>query len=129
MRPARKLGIGLALIAVAIGAVAYSGIRSAAVYYLTPSEFAARPDLHAARVRLAGRVAPGSVERVEGRVVGFRLTDGATAFPVRYEGPLPDLFAEEREVLVEGRLDGNRLVATRVMTTHPTEYKEGPPGR
>lgn len=129
MRASRKLTIGLALIAVAIGAVAYSGIRSAAVYYLTPTEFAARPDLHSAQVRLAGRVAPGSVERVEGRVVGFRITDGATAFHVRYEGPLPDLFAEEREVLVEGRLDGGVLLAARVMTTHPTEYKEGPPGR
>ena len=126
MKASRKLAVGLTIIAVAIAVVAYSGIRSAVVYYLTTTEFAARPDLKDAQVRLAGRVVAGSVRRAGGRVVGFRISDGATALDVRYDGPLPDLFAEEREVLVEGHLDGAVLAATRVMTTHPTEYKEGP---
>lgn len=129
MRASRKLAIGLGMITLAIGALAYSGIRSATVYYLTPTEFAARPDLRSAQVRLAGRVVPGSIWRLGGQVVGFELSDGATALPVSYDGPLPDLFAEEREVLVEGRLSGGRLLATRVMTTHPTEYQERSPGR
>lgn len=129
MKASRKLALGLAAIAVALGAVAYSGIRSAAVYYLTPSEFAGRADLRDAQVRLAGRVVPGTVRRVDGRVVGFRITDGAAALDVHYDGPLPDLFAENRDVLVEGRLAGESLRATRVMTTHPTEYKEGTPGQ
>ncbi|HEV8353420.1 MAG TPA: cytochrome c maturation protein CcmE [bacterium] len=125
MTPSRKLAVGLAVIAVAIAIVAYNGIRSAAVYYLTPSEFAARPDLAHAQVRLAGTVVPGSLVRADGRVTGFRITDATTAVAVRYDGPLPDLFAEGREVLVEGRLaaDG-ALDATQVITTHPTEYKE-----
>jgi cytochrome c-type biogenesis protein CcmE len=129
MKASRKLALGLAVIIVAVGAVAYSGIRSAAVYYLTPTEFAGRADLRGAQVRLAGRVVPGSVRRIDGRVVGFRITDGATVLDVHYDGPLPDLFAENRDVLVEGRLGGASLNATRVMTTHPTEYKEGTPGR
>lgn len=129
MRASRKLVVGLAVIVAAIAAVAYSGIRSAAVYYLTPTEFGARPDLKDAQVRLAGRVGAGTVRRAGGRVVGFAISDGTTALDVRYDGPLPDLFAEEREVLVEGRLEGAVLAATRVMTTHPTEYKEGPPQR
>lgn len=129
MKASRKLAIGLAVIAVAIGVVAYSGIRSAAVYYLTPTEFVGRSDLRDAQVRLAGRVAPGSMRRADGHIVGFRITDGATMIDVRYDGPLPDLFAEGRDVLVEGRLEGESLRATRVMTTHPTEYKEGTPGR
>jgi len=124
-----KLLVGLAVIVTAIAAVAYSGIRSAVVYYLTPTELAARPELAQATVRLAGRVVAGSVRRVEGKVTGFRLSDGTTALDVRYNGPLPDLFAERREVLVEGRMEGATLEATRVMTTHPTEYKEGSPGR
>lgn len=127
MTASRKLGLGLAVIAVAIGVVAYNGIRSAAVYYLTPSEFAARPDLASARVRLAGTVVPGSLRHADGRVVGFHITDGTSALGVRYDGPLPDLFAEGREVLVEGRLAaGGILEASQVITTHPTEYKEGP---
>lgn len=131
MRASRKLAIGLAAIAVAIGFVAYTGIRSATVYYLTTTEFAARPDLRNAQVRLAGRIVRGSVARQEGRVVGFQITDGTTAFDVLYDGPLPDLFAEGGEVLVEGRLEsgGGALRATRVMTTHPTEYQERSPRR
>lgn len=130
MKPGRKLAVGLSVIAVAIGVVAYAGIRSAAVYYLTPTEFAGRPDLKTAQVRLAGTVVAGSIQRSEGRVVGFRITDGTTTVDVRYDGPLPDLFAEGREVLVEGRLTGaGALAAARVMTTHPAEYKEGKPRR
>ena len=86
-----------------------------------------RADLKDAQLRLAGRVVAGTVRRAGGRVVGFAISDGTTAIDVRYDGPLPDLFAEEREVLVEGRLEGAALAATRVMTTHPTEYQEGPP--
>lgn len=127
MSASRKLAVGLAVIIAGIGAVAYSGIRSAAVYYLTPTEFAGRADLAQAQVRLAGRVEAGSIRADAGRVTGFRISDGTTAIDVRYDGPLPDLFAEGRDVLVEGRLQGDVLAATRVMTTHPTEYKEAPP--
>ena len=126
MRASRKLAAGLIVIAAAIAAVAYAGIRSAAVYYLTPTEFTARADLRTVQVRLAGSVVPGSIRSQDGRVVGFRISDGATALEIAYDGPLPDLFGEGREVLVEGRLAGSGLAATRVMTTHPTEYKEGP---
>lgn len=127
MKASRKLAVGLAVIVAGIGAVAYSGIRSAAFYYLTPTELAGRADLRQAQVRLAGRVEPGTIRADGGRVTGFRISDGTTGLDVRYDGPLPDLFAEGREVLVEGRLQGDALAATRVMTTHPTEYKEAPP--
>ncbi|HLA24341.1 MAG TPA: cytochrome c maturation protein CcmE [bacterium] len=126
MRASRKLAAGLIVIAAALAAVAYAGIRSAAVYYLTPTEFAARADLRTAQVRLAGSVVPGSIRSQGGQVVGFRISDGATMLEIAYDGPLPDLFGEGREVLVEGRLAGSTLAATRVMTTHPTEYKEDP---
>ncbi len=125
MSASRKLAVGLAVIAVAIGVVAYNGIRSAAVYYLTPTEFAARPDLANALVRLAGTVVPGSVLRSGGRISGFTISDNKTLMRVRYDGPLPDLFAEGREVLVEGRLAPDAVLdATQVITTHPTEYRE-----
>src|SRR3990172_2446572 len=125
MRASRKLAAGLIVIAAALAAVAYAGIRSAAVYYLTPTEFATRADLRTVQVRLAGSVVPGSIRLQDGRVVGFLISDGATRLEIAYDGPLPDLFGEGREVLVEGRLAGSGLGATRGMTTHPTEDKEG----
>lgn len=129
MKPTRKLLIGSAVIVFSLAFAAYQGARSSLVYYLTPTEFGRRPDLRAARVRLAGRVAVGSLAKVDG-VARFTITDGITPYHVRFAGPLPDLFAEDREVLVEGRLDAaGMLIASQVITTHPVEYKEQHPDR
>ncbi|MGQ0550387.1 MAG: cytochrome c maturation protein CcmE [Armatimonadota bacterium] len=125
----RKLVVGGAVIVAALAFAAYQGVRSSMVYYLTTSEFAARPDLRAARVRLAGRVDAGSVEK-SGGAVRFAITDGITLYRVVFSGPLPDLFAEGRQILVEGRLDaGGVLEASQVISTHPVEYKEKYPDR
>jgi cytochrome c-type biogenesis protein CcmE len=130
MIPARrKLVLGAAAIALSLGFVAYRGARSSIVYYLTPTEFAGRPGLREARVRLAGRVVAGSVRRSDGEA-RFSVTDGATRYRVRYAGALPDLFADDRPVLVEGRLgEDGVFAATQVITTHPVEYKEKHPDR
>ncbi len=125
----RKLLVGGAVIVAALAFAAYQGVRSSMVYYLTTSEFAARPELRMARVRLAGRVDAGSVERSEG-ISRFAITDGVTLYRVHYAGPLPDLFAEGRQVLVEGRLDARGAIeASGVISTHPVEYKEKYPER
>jgi cytochrome c-type biogenesis protein CcmE len=124
----RKLIIGGAVIVLALAFAAYQGVRSSMVYYLTPTEFAGRPELGLARVRLAGTVEAGSVQKSEG-IARFVLTDGRTSYQVRFAGPLPDLFAEGRQVLVEGRLDAGVLQASQVISTHPVEYKEKYPDR
>ncbi|HET8680198.1 MAG TPA: cytochrome c maturation protein CcmE [bacterium] len=125
----RKLIVGGAVIVLSLGFVAYQGVRSSIVYYLTPTEFAGRPELRQAKVRLAGRVDGGSVAKSTGEA-RFAITDGITRYDVRFAGPLPDLFAENRQVLVEGRLDtGGIFVASQVISTHPVEYKEKYPDR
>lgn len=128
MTARRKLLVSGALVVAALAVAAYQAMRSAAVYYLTPAEFAGRPDLHGARVRLAGTVQPGSVTTGDGRVQ-FTLAEGTAAYRVEFAGPLPDLFAEGRQVLVEGRLAGGVFQATQVISTHPTEYRERYPER
>jgi cytochrome c-type biogenesis protein CcmE len=119
----RKLLVASAVVVLALGFVAYQGVRSSMVYYLTPTEFKHKPELLHARVRMAGKVVVGSVAKSEGEV-RFEITDGITPYRVRYAGPLPDLFAEGREVLVEGRMDRDGLLqASQVISTHPPEYK------
>lgn len=123
MSTRRKLLIASAIVVLSLGFVAYQGVRSSMVYYLTPTEFKRKPELLHARVRMAGRVVAGSVAKAEGEV-RFEITDGITPYRVRFTGPLPDLFAEGREVLVEGRMDQAGLFqATQVISTHPPEYK------
>jgi cytochrome c-type biogenesis protein CcmE len=123
MSTKRKLLIGSAIVVLALGFAAYQGVRSSMVYYLTPTEFRDKAELRHQKVRMAGRVVTGTVARAEG-VARFEITDGITPYRVRFAGVLPDLFAEGREVLVEGRLDGDGvLVASQVISTHPQEYK------
>lgn len=127
--PRRKLILGMAVVVAALAFVAYQGARSSMVYYLTPTEFASRPDLSGAKVRLAGRVVRGTVAKADG-AARFEITDGVTPFRVHFTGALPDLFAEGTQVLVEGRLDAERVIqATQVISTHPVEYKEKHPDR
>ena len=38
-------------------------------------------------------------------------------------GVLPDMFAEGREVIVEGRWDGGGLAARQIMTSCPSKYE------
>ncbi len=130
MIPARrKLLAGGAIIVLGLAFAAYQGARSSLVYYLTTSEFAARTELRAARVRIAGRVAEGSVVRFGGES-RFVIADEAARLEVRYRGPLPDLFAEGKDVLVEGRLASDGVLqASQVISTHPVEYKEKRPRR
>jgi len=125
----RKLVLGAAVIVLSLGFVAYQGARSSIVYYLTPTEFSGRPELAHARIRLAGRVVAGSIQKAGGETQ-FAIADGAVRYPVRYAGVLPGLFADDRQVLVEGRLDRDGVFqATQVITTHPVEYKEKHPDR
>lgn len=86
-------------------------------------------------------VTPDRPIRVKGNVVaGTYLTEqgstehrfsiagaqGEAAMPVYYNGPMPDVFAEGREVVVEGfrRADGT-LEATEVIAKCPSKYEGG----
>jgi len=49
--------------------------------------------------------------------------------PVHYQGVLPDMFAEGRDVIVEGRYDaGGALAAKTLMTSCPSKYEPEKPG-
>ena len=108
-----------AMITVVLGA-AYlltTSMQTSAVYYLTVSELRERaPALQTQSVRVAGNVAPGSVEKIDGGLaIRFIVEDAGGSFPVYYSGaPVPDIFGEEVDVVVEGKLqpDGTFVAHT-----------------
>ena len=75
-------------------------------------------------IRAGGMVKEGSVQRGQDLAVEFVLTDHAgSEFSVRYAGILPDLFREGQGILVQGKLDANRLlVAQEVLAKHDENY-------
>lgn len=134
----RKWRFALAA-AILVGAVVYlmyTGVSQTATYYLTVEEFEARrPTLEGEGVRVAGRVAPGSVQRrltPQGDELRFFLgdftTDGSATklkLAVHYVGVVPDMFKEEggSDVIVEGRFEGGVLRAHSVLTSCPSKYE------
>ncbi len=85
-------------------------------------------------VRVAGRVGTGSMNwnpkdlHLQFMLSSFKEGEPVHAVPVRYQGILPDMFAEGRDVIVEGRYSHeNILEAKTIMTSCPSKYEAEKP--
>ena len=129
------------LIVLSLAYLVYGGIQQGATYWVTVGELrqrahasissspaAGRPALPS-RVRLGGTVAAGTVRwDAAHQHLAFVITDGANTLPVRYSGVVPDIFAEGRQVVVEGGVarDG-AFDATTLLAKCPTKYNPADP--
>lgn len=109
MRARTKFIVGAVLISGTVGFLMTSGIKETGVYFLTPSELAAKvavdPSLHNVGIKMGARVVHGSITRdVASQTITFEVTDGRQTYPVVYRGLAPDTFTDDVEVVVEGRL-------------------------
>jgi cytochrome c-type biogenesis protein CcmE len=124
----RRFVIGAAIIVAAVSYLVYTGIRETSVYYLTIDEFLARREAVAGEgLRVAGRVGSKSIDwnpatlDLKFRLANFEDDDGV---PVIYNGVLPDMFAEGRDVIVEGTYDRDGSFRARtLLTACPSKYE------
>jgi cytochrome c-type biogenesis protein CcmE len=126
-----KFGVGIGVIVVALGALAWLGYGESKTYYHTIAELQILqgPALHQ-RMRIGGTVEPGSIRRGSGRV-DFVLLGEGKQLPVSYTGsdPLPDTFVDKSQALVEGRPgpDG-QFIAEHVQAKCASKYEAAPDG-
>jgi cytochrome c-type biogenesis protein CcmE len=123
-----RFAIGAAIIVAAVSYLVYTGIRETSVYYLTIDEFLSQRDAVANEgIRVAGRVGAESVRWNPSTLdLSFRLAsfDGHDGVDVTYNGVLPDMFAEGRDVIVEGTyLPAGTLHARTLLTSCPSKYE------
>ncbi|MEZ4466274.1 MAG: cytochrome c maturation protein CcmE [bacterium] len=123
-----RLVVGLVLL-VGVFYLLVNSMMSSGAYFVSVAEATARPLDQGRPIRVKGTVVPGSYHHEEGSTVhAFRVKDkeGAAELGVYYDGPMPDVFAEGREVVVEGprRADGV-LAATEVTAKCPSKYEGG----
>ena len=109
----------VALIAVLV--VLMANLSSSLVYYNTPAEVEAR-EVDDSRLRLAGRVTPGSVVEREA-AVAFVVEDCDTSVAVIHTGAPPQLFAEGIGVVVEGTWDGETFESDTMLVKHDEQYR------
>ncbi len=122
-RQRRLTLIGIAALVLSLAAaLALSALRDSIMFFVTPSELAAKSISPGSRFRLGGLVEQGSVVR-DGLSVHFRVTDGGANLPVTYHGLLPDLFREQQGVVAEGQLDSSGVfIADTVLAKHDERY-------
>ncbi|PHK95076.1 cytochrome c maturation protein CcmE [Pseudoroseomonas rhizosphaerae] len=132
MRPSRKrrrmwivvlagLGLGSAT------ALTLTAFQDNLVFFLAPSDIAAKSPGPDRAFRLGGLVEAGSLQRAQaadGRTEArFRVTDGPVTIPVSYVGVLPDLFREGQGVVTLGKLGPDGLFrASEVLARHDETY-------
>jgi cytochrome c-type biogenesis protein CcmE len=131
MKKQAKFGIGISVIVVAMGFLAWLGYGESKTYYHTIAELQTlQGSARAQRMRLGGTVAPGSIRKLSGRV-DFVLEGEGKKLPVSYIGsdPLPDTFADKAQALVEGRpAEDGRFVADHVQAKCASKYEAAPGG-
>lgn len=131
MKPGTKFLIGAVLIVASVGFLITQGVKETGVFFLTPTELAARttsdPTFYDVGLKLGAKVVPGSIKRISAvQQVDFVVSDGAQQYPVTYRGIVPDTFtdANDIEVIVEGRLGRDGVFhATEVFAKCGSRYE------
>ncbi|HWP57759.1 MAG TPA: cytochrome c maturation protein CcmE [Candidatus Acidoferrales bacterium] len=131
----RRFLVGGLIILAALGYLIYGGMQEAMVYFKTPSELrSGSPPSEQQFLRVGGMVVAGSLQKdLSTLTYRFQLTDGTHAIPVFFRGVPPDLFAEGKGAVIEGRMTSDGVFhATTIMAKHAEEYSppvEGHPPR
>ena len=131
MQKRAKFGVGIGVIVVSMGFLAWLGYGESTTYYHTIAELQTLQGAALShRMRVGGTVEPGSIRRLTGRV-DFVLQGEGKTLPVSYVGsdPLPDTFIDKSQALVEGRpAPDGRFVAEIVQAKCASKYEAAPGG-
>lgn len=132
MKKQVKFGIGIGVIVISMGFLAWLGYGESKTYYHTIAELEnLKGAAQSQRMRLGGTVAAGSIRHLAGRV-DFVLEGEGKTLPVSYIGadPLPDTFVDKSQALVEGHTGPEgRFVAEVVQAKCASKYEAAPEGK
>ncbi|MDY0885901.1 cytochrome c maturation protein CcmE [Dongia soli] len=125
-RKTRRLYLVLVSLVLLGGAVALvlAALRQDIVFFLSPTEVAAKPPAPGRAIRIGGLVERGSLRKLgsDGAVL-FEVTDLSKSVKVRYRGILPDLFREGQGVVIEGAVnEQGEFIAKEVLAKHDEKY-------
>lgn len=128
MRREFKFVIGIGIIIATVGVLVWTAVDQTKMYMITVAEYLDVGSSYAgSTVRIAGKVAPGSMQwNATTSDLRFVLedVDGRGNIDVHYKGLLPDMFAEDKKVVVEGPYTtATSFEATTVLTSCPSKYE------
>ncbi len=120
-----KFIVAITVIAVAIAYLVYGGVNDTMIYYLTVQELKEKvPSVYTQKVRVSGKVVPGSIRNEIDGSLEFKIADGDETMNVKYKGIVPDIFKDGVEAVVEGLYTpDNVFVASLLLAKCPTKYE------
>ena len=93
------------------------------LYFSTPTEIKQREDIPTGKaMRVGGMVKENSII-INKKNIQFIVTDFQNEILINYSGTVPNLFAEGKGVVAEGRLkDKTFFIANRILAKHDEKY-------
>lgn len=93
------------------------------LYFSTPTEIKQRDDVILGKpMRVGGMVKKNSIV-INEQNIQFIVTDFKNEIIISYSGSVPNLFAEEKGVVAEGKLkDKKFFIADRILAKHDEKY-------
>ena len=117
-----KFLLSLIIVLIAILIIIFN-LRDNIIYFYSPSDLVENSDRRGQIMRLGGLVSIDSFRNETDSIFYFNITDGNNEISVKYEGILPNLFAEDKGVVVEGiYMNDNRFIANKVLAKHDENY-------
>ena len=108
-------------LAVATGLIGFA-MRDGINFFRTPTQVAEAPPAPGEVFRIGGLVEEGSLQRGQGEIIRFRVTDGGASIEVAYTGILPDLFGEGEGMVGTGRYVNDTFQASEILAKHDESY-------
>jgi cytochrome c-type biogenesis protein CcmE len=120
-----KFLIGGLIVVVVVGYLVFSAARDSAAYYLTVQELYQQGS-YARNVRVAGNVVGESIVwEPRDQHLAFDMADESGRLSVVYSGARPDMFRDQAEVVVEGKMGPDGVFEARTMLLKcPSKYEE-----
>ena len=101
----------------------FRSLEDSLVYFFSPTEVNNKPDISLTEtIRVGGLVKTNSIKKKNETIV-FIITDLKNEIIVSYTGLAPNLFAEGKGVIAEGKLkDKSYFIADKILAKHDENY-------
>ena len=103
--------------------IVLKSLKKNVVYFFSPTEIYDKANISLKKkIRIGGLVKTNSIKK-NNTIVNFTITDLKNEIVVTYNGMLPNLFAEGKGVVAEGKLkDKKYFIADTILAKHDENY-------
>ena len=117
-----KILLSLLILIIAVLIITLN-LRDNIIYFYSPSELLKMQTNETKIIRVGGLVKKDSINNDGSQKFTFIITDEINEISVVFQGILPNLFAEEKGVVVEGSyVNGPLFKADKVLAKHDENY-------